>query len=421
MSSRVYMQTGATGNWTPVTLPVAGMRWRDALEEANTFEVTLDGVLSPLPDRILLCPTARTPYVASPALADSPAVVTMQAPVYGPFEVVSVDYGKNPPATILRGQVAYDLQAEITDGASPILYNTLTAQVTSWVGGAYEPFKTWDSAPEAVESTPPRAQVGDGELAYRAITDAYNMTDVRQINARLGMLGLAVRPVVWPTNQPGNAWAESLEVWPAHPLATGANPSAPTPRVAVVGGWGSGRPTSFATTALLNRPAWPAGSWQEAFPIKIPDVHNHHVGQSRHPTFRTRLIRVGYRLLGTADTITLALPTTGGRSPAMYLDPTVGIAAWGKFAEEVARWELQNNAVTWQGVRFPGDEWTSPRAVALSPMQVLYLPAAQLPDGWPDAQRFFTIRAVDHSYDPTFGYQQRVTATLWQGGFERVT
>ena len=294
----------------------------------------------------------------------------------------------------------------------------------------YEPFLGWGRPGSSRAYEAAYGTAGGGGLSYvgsRVMAELALASSLDDVVTATAVWGLAMYILVeWNAD---GTYAERLAVWPRHPLLDGdaalSSSFAVRPRAGQVTGWAQGRPVAFlAPNAGLEPVLIPgSGSWQQRPTVSAPEVLNspaHFPPASHRAAWNTRRIIAGRRSLSGLSGFEIF--HTGGPvpPPAFWMDAAAPNAQLAKGVEELQRWDWQNSSATFNGVRRP-DLAAGLADVAVAPHQILEAPAADLPEDWDPARRQFVVRSVRHEWDPRNGYRQHIEATLWQGGFGRLT
>ena len=411
--TRLFQTAGVRFSEIPLE-HIANIKWNDTVsgQAAATVRLTPAAALTlaNAPDSLIIVPSERE---------------SLQVPAYGPYEVASGPDWNGEGYTI-QGTIGVDFTARFATGSGPGLAS-IVSQVRAFSNDRYEPFLGWTSAPLPTDG-PNVAKLGFDAVTNLVTATLYNVADLADLENRLGQFGLSAYMLVeWPAS--GNQATITLAIWPLHPLAITLFPGLSIerneyfvqPRIGAVSTWRNNLPMDFVSpnVALPNETAITEVGNMEHHPnVAIPDAFNSPVG-ARKPSYRTRRINVGYRLLGVEEVIQVY--HTGSRDPALWRSPQV-VSAGGttKMAEELQRWNMQNSAAELSLKRFVGDSWAALSDEFYVPHQVVTFPQEIFAEGWNAEQRAFVIREVNHEYDVNRGYSQEIKATLWQGPFERL-
>ena len=420
---RVFTGSG-TGGWTELA-ELSSVSWTESLTTAQTATIRTPVDIPPedWPDRFIIVPMPLDAHRG--AFAPRP-------PVYGPYDLVTPEYD-TPRGTIFKCELGHHYGQLIADGSTNVV-----AQVVAQVEGfrQFEPFLGWGRTRPADEGTYEAAfgsveATGLSYVGSRVQAELAFATSVDDAVTAGAVWGFALYVLVEWTADGG--YAERLAVWPRHPLISAAFISlgdalslsyAVQPRVGQVTGWTRGAPTGFVSPnrALANLLVPKSGSWKQRATPAVPEVLNspaHFRARPHTAAWNTRRIIAGRRSLSGLQGFQSF--HTGGPvpPPAFWIDAAAPNGQVAKAVEELTRWDWQNQAAVFTGVRYP-DLSAELGDVALAPHQLLQVPAADLPAEWDALRRHFTVRNVRHEWDPKAGYRQNVEASLWQGPFARL-
>lgn len=395
---------------------IASIKWVDTILDQPTATVRL------LPSARLTPANAPTDFLIVPSERES-----LNVPAYGPYEVKT--YGWNGEGYTLECAIGVDFAARFAAGDDSLL-SSIANQIRGFATGLYEPFLEWTASPGESDG-PNVAKLGSDGFISLAVSPLYNIAAMSELEGVLANFGLSAYMLVeWPAV--GTIPEERLAVWPLHPLIKtttddlgGSTSTAYSiqPRIGAVQRWTNGLPTAFISPniALANTAAITnLRNVQYAPDLKASDLFNTPHGSTK-PSYKTRRINVGYRLLGVEGVIQLY--HTGEKEPALYRNPqeaTTGGST--KMGEEVQRWNLQNSAASLTLKRYVADTWAAIDDEFFAPLQIVTMPESIFPEGWDtDNHRAFTIRQITHEFTGEAGYSQEIASTLWQGPFERLT
>ena len=389
---------------------IGSARWTDSLsnQPKATIQLLRSIDLNPAnaPEKLIIVPSQRE---------------DLEVPAYGPYEVTS--YGWNGEGYGLEAMIGVDFASRFATAGTAIL-NSIIGQVRGFSNGEYQPFADWATTPSPSDS-PNVAKLGLDAIANLVTASLYNVSNLSDLESLLARFGLSAYLLIeWPVS--GWMSVERLAVWPLHPLVKTVNSQdqySVQPRISVVSGWSNDLPLNFVSpnVAMPNEVSLPDDFRNiEYFPnLVCPDAFNFPDGTTK-PSYRTRQINIGYRLLGVEQDITFY--HTGTRPPVIYRTPqVVTTGGSSKLTEEVERWALQNSAANLTVKRFVGDGWNTLTAQFFVPHQIIKIPERIFPVGWDTTNHSdFVIREVTHHFSAEAGYSQEIAATLWQGPFERL-
>ena len=423
--SRTGLLGFAGSNWAEIT-HLSSVTWTESLtaQQTVTVRTPLDIPPEDWPSQLIVVP------IGLDAVRDGSAF----PPVYGPYDVVTPEYD-TPRGTTFKGELGHHYGQLIADGSTNVV-DQVVAQVEGF--REFEPFLGWgrtigamddDQAYEAAYGS--AAENGLSYVASRVLAELPTATSLDDVATATAVWGFAMYILVqWG---PDGTYSERLAVWPRHPLrapivgspldAVLNAPYAVTPRVGQVRGWSGGAPAALASVRLRNVIVPGAGHWKQRPTVAVPEVLNspeHFPPTLDSASWNSRRIISGRRSLsGLSGFETFH---TGGPvpPPAQWLDAAAPNGQLAKGVEELQRWDWQNSAAVFQGVRYP-DLSADLDDVALAPHQLVQVPAADHPRGWDQDHRLWTVRSVRHEWDPGGGYRQNVQATLWQGPFARLS
>ena len=387
---------------------IASVKWIDTISQQPTATVRLlpPAKLTPAnaPERLIIVPSSRE---------------SLRVPAYGPYEV-SGPYGWDGEGYTLQAAIGVDFAARFASDTGAAL-DSIMGQINSFSTALYEPFLGWTDSPADTDG-PNVAKLGDNGFAELTISGLFNVGNLGDLETLLSSFGLLSYTLAeW--DAAGPTATERLAIWPLHPLVrtVGRDFYFIEPRIDAVSSWASRLPVNFTNLALPNIGAIVDLSNVQYHPnVNTPDFFNvPHDSNTAKPSYRTRRINVGYRILGVNEAI--AIFHTGTREPALYRNPQeVSITGSMKMAEELQRWNLQNTAADMTLKRFVADTWTDLAHQFFAPHQIVNMPGSIFPDGWPNEHRDFVVRAVTHEFTAEAGYSQEIAGTLWQGPFERL-
>ena len=412
---RVFTGPG-TGAWKELTR-LSSVTWTESLTTSQTATVR-----TPLD-----IPPEDWPaqFIIVPMRLDAPRNAFAQPPVYGPYDLVPGEYD-TPRGTTFKGELGHHYGQLIADGSTNVV-DQVVAQVEGF--RQYEPFLGWGrtgSEDDYIAAYGSAGQTGLSFVGGRVLSELLKAASIDDVATATAVWGFALYILVeWSA---GGGYTERLAVWPRHPLVLAEGALSPSyavqPRVGQVAAWTRGAPTAFAAPnrALANLLAPKSGSWKQRPEVAVPEILNspaHFPSSPDRAAWNTRRIISGRRSLSGQSGFQNFY--TGGSvpPPAFWLDAASPNARLAKGVEELQRWDWQNQAAVFTGVRYP-DLSAELGDVALAPHQLLQVPAADLPPEWDALRRQFTVRSVRHEWDPTGGYRQNVEATLWQGPFTRL-
>lgn len=408
---RVYGKPATARAWTELP-KLSSATWTDTLTGTPSCEIALADDIAPAdwPAEIIIVPTESA--------AGTP-------PVYGPYDLVTPGYS-TPAGMSFRGELGHHFGLLFGQGEDTAL--NLRAQVDGF--RSFEPFLGWNRNP----SDPLEARLGNGLVGDTILGTLLLSSSLKDVQTALNHWGLF--PFVLTEWRGGATYRQRIAVWPKHPLTllesvTGMTSYAVSPRVGQVVSWEDGAPSGMfvgvnnaGNRALPNEVTAPTGRWQERMTPSLSEYLNSPsaiAALSGAPTWRTREVLGGYQRLD-AEEMAFRHFRTGAatRWPPYWISPQSQGGRTSKVAEELLRWDWQNGAAALSAVRIPdlSEPW---HTLAIAPHQIITMPAAQLADDWPSTARRFTVRQVRHQWSARDGYTQNISATLYQGGFQRLT
>ena len=391
------------------------IKWTDTISNEPTATIQLlpnsKTLPANIPEQLLIVPSQRE---------------ILQVPVYGPYE------SRTPRWTgetwELEGAIGIDFAERFATNESRALLANLVAEIKGYSTSMCEPFQQWTE--ESVESDGPlvaklgtKNQSGADALTSIIGSTLYNVGNLSELDGLLNSFGLLAYVLIeWPPS--GVAWFDRLALWPLHPIQTDDGRYYVQPRLGVIDAWTEEHLPFIFISPNFTMPNTVSLANVDLSTIEYhPAINISHLLNAPHgskwPSWRTRKINVATRLLGIEQDVVYFF--TGSREPALFRSPQpTNAAGLVKIDEELQRWNLQNNAATLTLKRLVNDEWDMLTNQFFVPHQILTMPTEIFPEGWPDNDRDFVVREVMHEFTPEQGYSQTISATLWQGPFDRL-
>ena len=265
------------------------------------------------------------------------------------------------------------------------LYQSFEAEVIRRLT-IIEPMRTWsDRFGRAVlggnASSRARRTTGARQIAARIKSGVLDATSLADINTTMRYYGLVLAPRI------SAAFGTFVEVLPIHPTnATLRKYNRDIEGLAIENDTPYIRPAVREDTTFTNEEIDVT-----SITVAYPDPLN------RIRDYRTRRIEISTRrvLSVQPDVIHIAQGTS---IPPLYLDQNDG-ELFAHMEMDMARWNLQHTAATLECTRHPldGDSYIAPRyRIQLQGLS-------------------WTVRQVNHTFNPGVGYTQQLSCTLVQG------